>query len=133
MELLLEKLQIHGIEHTVLEQPVSVAKAVEFSVEEIIVIESRTAHGMAPDGIQLDGHWLTDDPPSARTLPAGAVVVGGEQRLVRLAAQLLEPKSTDGFFTYEVLGVEGEGKGEEETKCPVLQLFSPPLAAGSRL
>jgi hypothetical protein len=135
MELLLEKLQIHGIEHTVLEQPVSVAKAVEFSVEEIIVIESRTAHGMAPDGIQLDGHWLTDDaPPSATTLPAGAVVVGGEQRLVRLAAQLLEPKSTDGFFTYEVLGVEGEGKGEEEeTKCPVLQLFSPPLAAGSRL
>jgi hypothetical protein len=78
---------------------------------------------MAPDGIQLDGAWSSA--PSGLQLPVGTVVVSGEDRLVRLAAQLLEPKSTDGLFTYEVLGTTAEGE------CPVWQLLSALTAAGS--
>ena len=95
----------------------------EFLVEEVATIEAKTAHGMAPDGIQLDGRWSLDD-TAAVTLPPATVVVTGEQRLLRLAAQLLDPQSNDGLFTYEVLGVE-EDSAATRPKCPVLQLLSP--------
>ncbi len=97
----------------------------------VTAIESRTAHGVANDGIQLDGRWATE--ATALTLPAGAVVVSGEQRLLRLAAQLLEPTSNDGLFTYEVLGLETSVAGAS-AECPVFHMLSPPaLAASSHL
>ena len=123
MERLLFSLSMHGVKHEVLTEPGAVESASKFSVDEVSVIESPTRHGMAPDGIQLDGAWSSA--PSGLQLPVGTVVVSGEDRLVRLAAQLLEPKSTDGLFTYEVLGTTAEGE------CPVWQLLSAPTAAGS--
>eukprot|EP01052_Picozoa_sp_SAG31_P046304 SAG31_NODE_8799_length_1385_cov_1.133748_1_plen_98_part_00 len=97
----------------------------------MIAIESRTAHGVAPDGIQLDGNWVTK---GAVTLPIGAIVVSGQQRMLRIAAQLLEPTSNDGLFTYEVLGVEKGKSVDFGPTCPVLHLLSAPsLMAINRL
>lgn len=103
-----------------------------FAVADVITIESRTAHGVAPDGIQLDGQWVTE--AAVAELPVGTIVVSGEQRMLRLAAQLLEPTSNDGLFTYEVLGVENGDFADIGPECPVLQLLSPPtLVENSRL
>ena len=121
MERLLFSLKMHGVKHELLTEPAAVESAAKFDVKEVSVIESPTAHGMSPDGIQLDGAW---DSASGLRLPVGSVVVSGEDRLVRLAAQLLEPKSTDSLFTYEVLGTE-------DGECPVWQLLSAPNATTS--
>ena len=125
MQLLQEKLANHGITYVELKQPMHVGEAAKFFVQNVNIIQARTAHGVAPDGIQLDGHWKPE--ASTVVLPIGAVVVSGEQRLLRLAAQLLEPVSNDGLFTCEVLGVEAAGAAASEHSCPVLQLISPPM------
>jgi len=123
MGAVIDLLQLHGLRHEQVAEPLIVDSAATFDVSEVTVHETKTPHGPAPDGITLSGEWA-DDAGSLR-LPAGSVVVSAEDPRAMLSAQLLEPLSSDGMFTYSVLAL---GEGEE---CPVVQLRAAPRPASS--
>ena len=122
MGAVIDLLQLHGLRHEQVAEPLIVDSAAAFDVSEVIVHETKTPHGPAPDGITLAGEWA--DAGSLR-LPSGSVVVSAEDPRAMLSAQLLEPLSSDGMFTYSVLAL---GEGEE---CPVVQLRAAPRPASS--
>jgi hypothetical protein len=83
---LLSSLDVHQIEHRVLVGPAHVESTSRFETTGVTVVGTRTPHGTAPDGMAVEGSWSSEHRPMQ--LPAGTIVVPGEQRRLRLAAQV---------------------------------------------
>jgi len=115
----LARLAWHGLRTVTLEQ--SQTQTVEaFQVEEI-----RRARRLfqGHHETSLSGNWQARE----QDLPAGTVLVSARQRLVRVAAQLLEPETEDGLVTWNLLDdALGETEGAEHPFYPVLRLPSVP-------
>jgi len=91
-----DRLEAHGIRHatTVLEQP--------FAGQRFRITASRTTEEIYQVTHRLrtlEGSWETHAAP----LAAGALVVPMDQPLARLAFLFLEPRSDDGFATWNLL------------------------------
>jgi hypothetical protein len=93
---LADKLTAHGIRFTRLAEPSTVAVE-QFAISANTQSEREfQAHRMRT----LEGSW---QPASDVTLPAGTIVVPVAQPLGRIAFYLLEPRSDDGWVTWNVL------------------------------
>lgn len=93
---LIDKLSAHGIRFTRLTEP-STVPVEQFAISSNTQSEREfQAHRMRT----LEGSW---QPASEMTLPAGTIVVPVAQPLGRIAFYLLEPRSDDGWVTWNVL------------------------------
>lgn len=100
----LDRLAVHGV------QVDTLATGRELEVEVFRI----TGSGQAEREFQghrqrsLEGAWSA----IGRPVPAGTLVVPMDQPLARLAFQLLEPRSDDGFANWNVLDAVLDGAGE---------------------
>lgn len=108
----------HGIEVTRL------ATAAEVEVRTFVIAELERAERpfQGHHEVRLTGEWTSVQ----RTLPAGALVIPANQRLGRVAAQLLEPESEDSLATWNFFDerLEPAVPGEPRPVYPVLRLES---------
>jgi len=114
----LDRLSAHGIRHTVTEVPQSFAG-------ERFRLSANTASAEAYQGTHhprtLEGAWEAH----AQELAPGALVVALDQPLARLVFLFLEPRSDDGFATWNLLDATLAADPAPEF-FPILRTFEPP-------
>ena len=91
----IERLQAHGVRYRVL------SRATRVAVEEFRIDSTRLAD--RPFQMHRERTLWGAYRPASAVLPAGTLVVPTDQPLGRLAFTLLEPRSDDGFVTWNVL------------------------------
>ena len=108
----LERLRLHGVQFETL----TTARSVR--VQRFAVRGKRKPKRpyQGHQELQLVGHWQV---PETVELPSGAVVVPQRQRLLRLAAQLLEPESDDSLSTWNFF------EAATDSHYPVLRVLAP--------
>ncbi len=97
----LELLEAHGVETRTLAAPVR-RRVDEFRISASRQ-EDREYEGHRARS--LEGEWIAVE----REIPAGTVVVDGDQPLARLAFHLLEPRASDGLVRWNALDAALEG------------------------
>jgi len=110
-----EKLRAHGVEVTVLEEPITAEG------EEFVVDRMRKVSQEGYDMTVLDGGFFG---PSIREFPAGTYYLDMAQPLANLAFYFLEPQSRDGMVGWWVLDetLENLGAAEQPVLFPIFKL-----------
>jgi hypothetical protein len=111
----IERLEAHGVRLARLDADVDLELSA-FRIDSTRAVE-REYEGQRPR--QVWGEWE----PGRQAARAGAVVVPVRQALGRLAVMLLEPRSDDGFLTWNLL----DGVIEETGGYPIARMTDLPV------
>ncbi len=99
-----DRLQAHGVKYIKTTREMTV-QGERFAIEQSTQDE-REFRGAAPHKLRtLTGKWEATE----QTLPAGSIIIPMDQPLARLAFILFDPRSDDGFMTWNILdGLMGD-------------------------
>ena len=114
--MVVDRLEAHGVKYIKTTREMTV-QGERFAIAESTQDE-REFRGAAPHKLRtLTGKWE----PFEQTIPAGSLIVPMDQPLARLAFILFDPRSDDGFMTWNIL----DGlMGEKAQYYPVLRTMS---------
>ncbi len=100
----IDRLEAHGVKYTRTTREMTI-QGERFAIEQSTQDE-REFRGAAPHKLRtLTGKWE----PTEQTLPAGSIIIPMDQPLARLAFILFDPRSDDGFMTWNLLdGLMGD-------------------------
>jgi hypothetical protein len=99
-----DRLEAHGVKYIKTTREMTV-QGERFAIEQSTQ-DDREFRGAAPHKLRtLTGKWE----PTEQTIPAGSIVIPMDQPLARLAFILFDPRSDDGFMTWNILdGMMGD-------------------------